>query len=237
MSAKSKRAVGAQALRLGAMTAAVVVAWTLVAAPETAAAGEPLVAQAQPEAVTTQSDAQVDAEGPANLTVEVQLTVNDGPLIDPLDVVDVRAGDALAYTYRVTNTGEAVVSSPVVTTADFTGSGELGAMFCQALPRALAPETGFACGRTYVVSEDDATSGDLVHTVVASGMLAGGDVVSSQASVGAQVLSRDGGAAWTYLVPIAALTAALLAVAWYLRRRGASRAQPQLIVAVREEVP
>ena len=116
------------------------------------------------------------------------------------------------------------MSSPAIKAVTFTGSDELGAMFCPGLPRTLAPEMSFACGRTYVVSDDDVSTGDLVHTVVASGIVAsgtpaGGDtseaitVTSSQASVAAQVASGARGSAWVYLFPVAALIAVLFAVA------------------------
>jgi uncharacterized repeat protein (TIGR01451 family)/fimbrial isopeptide formation D2 family protein len=98
-----------------------------------------------------------------------------------------RPGDKVAYTYTVTNTGNAPLSSiavtddlvPVVTCQDTT----------------LAPQATTTCTGTYTVTEEDAERGTVVNVAAAHGRSEGGtqvesppDSVSLQAAQGDQAL-------------------------------------------------
>jgi hypothetical protein len=87
--------------------------------------------------------------------------------LEPALAVDVEAslrvaqvGQAVTYTYRVTNTGKTTLD-PVIANDDRLGTVPLGAM-------TLAPGQGASGVLTYTVSEAD-LPGPLTHTVTASG--------------------------------------------------------------------
>ncbi|TDE94818.1 DUF11 domain-containing protein [Occultella glacieicola] len=77
------------------------------------------------------------------------------------------AGEAVVFTFLVTNTGNVTLRDVVVDDSDFSGTGDLGEVVCPA--GVLAPAESVTCEATYVVTQADVDAGLLSNTATAVG--------------------------------------------------------------------
>jgi uncharacterized repeat protein (TIGR01451 family) len=85
------------------------------------------------------------------------------------DPENIHAGDAVTYSFVVTNTGNVTVTDPSVQEGEFTGTGELAAPECEDTA-ALAPGEQLICSLVYTVTQDDVDAGTLSNTATATGV-------------------------------------------------------------------
>ena len=79
----------------------------------------------------------------------------------------VDAGDTIAYTFAVTNTGDIEIDDVGVT------DGKVGPVSCPAGANALAPGDRVTCTASYTIDHGDVTHGSVDNTATASGSVAG----------------------------------------------------------------
>ncbi|WP_051191688.1 DUF7507 domain-containing protein [Microbacterium luticocti] len=89
------------------------------------------------------------------------------------------AGDTVAYTFRVTNTGNVTVRSVAIDETAFTGTGSLSAIDCPAGAAHLVPGAFVDCTATYRVTQADIDRGDVQNTAAASALAPDGATVTS----------------------------------------------------------
>ncbi|WP_143653704.1 DUF7507 domain-containing protein, partial [Streptosporangium subroseum] len=90
------------------------------------------------------------------------------------------AGQAVTYSYLVTNTGNVTLSGVGATDTVFSGSGTPGVVTCPVTT--LAPQASTTCTGTYVTTQADVDAGSIVNTAVASGTPPTGPTVTSSPS-------------------------------------------------------
>ncbi|CAM3733027.1 DUF11 domain-containing protein [Occultella aeris] len=73
--------------------------------------------------------------------------------------VGAAAGNAVTYSFLVTNTGNVTVDEIAIVDEDFSGTGELSAISCPATT--LAPDASTTCTATYTLTQADVDSGAL----------------------------------------------------------------------------
>ncbi|WP_460572916.1 beta strand repeat-containing protein [Humibacter soli] len=79
-----------------------------------------------------------------------------------------KAGQAITYSFVITNTGNVTVSNPAVQEGDFTGSGALSAPACDG-SGPLAPGAQLICTADYTVTQADIDAGTISNTATATG--------------------------------------------------------------------
>jgi uncharacterized repeat protein (TIGR01451 family) len=79
------------------------------------------------------------------------------------------AGQAVTYSFLVTNTGNVALSSVTVEETEFSGSGPTPTITCPAAAASLAPAAQVTCTATYTVTQADVDSGALANTATATG--------------------------------------------------------------------
>lgn len=95
------------------------------------------------------------------------------------------AGDTVAYSFQVTNTGNVTVDSVGVTETVFSGSGTTPAASCPS--GALAPQASVTCTAGYTITQDDMDAGVLDNTAVARAEFGGTGVLSPSSSASVDV--------------------------------------------------
>jgi uncharacterized repeat protein (TIGR01451 family) len=91
-------------------------------------------------------------------------------------------GQAVTYSFLVTNTGNVTLDDVVVNEGDFSGSGELSDIVCPAAAGSLAPGASVTCTATYVATQADVDAGVITNTATATGTPPSGDPVDSDPS-------------------------------------------------------
>ncbi|HTL42672.1 MAG TPA: hypothetical protein VL294_14470 [Pseudolysinimonas sp.] len=86
------------------------------------------------------------------------------------------AGDTVAYSFLVTNTGNVTLSSLGITETAFGGSGATPAASCPV--STLAPTASTTCTASYALTQDDIDAGTVVNTAVAAAEFDGAGVLS-----------------------------------------------------------
>ena len=92
-------------------------------------------------------------------------------LVKSADVVDpdvIRAGDVIAYSFVITNTGNVTITDVGVQEGAFSGTGDLGDVTCEDSDP-LAPDDQLVCSLEYTVTQADVDSGELSNTATATG--------------------------------------------------------------------
>ncbi|MFE7559596.1 hypothetical protein [Kitasatospora sp. NPDC057500] len=80
------------------------------------------------------------------------------------------AGEAVTYSFAVTNTGNVTLKDVKVNEGEFTGSGKLSAITCPAAEAAsLAPGATVTCTATYTVTQADVDAGSVKNTATSTG--------------------------------------------------------------------
>jgi uncharacterized repeat protein (TIGR01451 family) len=121
---------------------------------------------------------------PSENTVEVPAT----PALTVMKSSDEAAqagfivGQAITYSFLVTNTGNVTLDDIVVNEGEFSGSGELSDIVCPAAAGSLAPGTSVTCTATYVATQADVDAGVITNTATATGTPPSGDPVESDPS-------------------------------------------------------
>lgn len=146
-----------------------------------------------------------------------------------------RAGQKVAYTFTLTNTGDVPLTDPDIKEGEFTGSGTLSPVTC---PKgaSLLPGKSITCNATYTVTTADLAAGKVRNTATATSVPSGGgDPVTSTPSTSTVVAQQQapapskspdpGNLAHTgagATMPIAGTAVVLLAAGgtvYFLRRR------------------
>ncbi len=90
------------------------------------------------------------------------------------------AGDAVAYSFLLTNTGNVTLASLSVSELVFGGSGGVPLATCPAGP--LAPTASVTCTAGYTFTQDDMDAGSVTNTAVAAAEFDGSGVLSASSS-------------------------------------------------------
>ena len=112
---------------------------------------------ASPDEALTDTDGDTD-----ELVRTAALTLTKSADVATFDA----AGDDIAYTFRVTNTGNVTLTAISIAEADFTGSGDLSDVTCPTAP--LAPGASADCTAGYEVTQADVDRGTVSNTASAS---------------------------------------------------------------------
>ncbi|UUW87118.1 DUF11 domain-containing protein [Pimelobacter simplex] len=91
-----------------------------------------------------------------------------------------RAGEVIAYSFVVTNTGNVSLREITVADTGHSGSGELSAVVCPAEPAVLIPGASTTCTATYAVTQADIDAqAPLTNAATAGGTPPQGDSITS----------------------------------------------------------
>ncbi|MFJ2535074.1 DUF7507 domain-containing protein [Microbacterium maritypicum] len=107
----------------------------------------------------------------------------DLTLVKSSDVTAVTtAGQSVAYTFEVTNSGNVPVTNIAITEGAFTGTGALSDIICPA--GVLAVGESVTCNATYVVTQADIDAGGFTNSATSTGTAVGTDepVVSNEST-------------------------------------------------------
>ncbi|GAA2107127.1 hypothetical protein GCM10009823_33730 [Brevibacterium salitolerans] len=99
---------------------------------------------------------------------------------DPEQVSE--AGEEVAYSFTITNTGNVSVHDVGVEEAEFSGAGVLSAVTCPEEAGMLLPGQSVTCTAAYTVVAADLTGDTLTNVATATGNSPGGDPISSPPS-------------------------------------------------------
>ncbi|MGN6501660.1 MAG: DUF7507 domain-containing protein, partial [Pseudolysinimonas sp.] len=122
------------------------------------------------------------SRGPAlsNTSEVVTVTAVQNPELSLLKTVSPTtvdaAGDTVAYSFLVTNTGNVSLSSLSITETAFGGSGATPAASCPV--STLAPTVSTTCTASYALTQDDIDAGTVANTAVAAAEFDGDGVLS-----------------------------------------------------------
>jgi uncharacterized repeat protein (TIGR01451 family)/LPXTG-motif cell wall-anchored protein len=116
---------------------------------------------------------------------EAVVTIADSAAITITKTADVSsiraAGDDVAYSFLVTNTGNVTLSEVSVTDSDFTGTGQLSAISCPTT--VLAPGAQTTCTASYTATQADLDAGGVVsNSATAEGTTPAGEPLTSARS-------------------------------------------------------
>ncbi|MGA0568337.1 DUF7507 domain-containing protein [Rathayibacter sp. KR2-224] len=118
-------------------------------------------------------DSQVTIPAPSNPSI--------GLLKSATPTTVTAAGQSVAYSFLVTNTGNVTLTNPQVTETAFSGTGTAPAPVCP--PATLLPGAQVTCTATYVATQADLDAGSITNTATATGTPPSGtDPVSDPSS-------------------------------------------------------
>ncbi|MBD8728975.1 DUF11 domain-containing protein [Frigoribacterium sp. CFBP 13707] len=80
------------------------------------------------------------------------------------------AGQVITYTFTATNTGNVTQRDIAIVEGQFTGSGQLGPVVCNAGTATLAPGATLVCTAQYQTTASDVRAGSVSNTAVVSGV-------------------------------------------------------------------
>ncbi|GAA1236329.1 hypothetical protein GCM10009588_12480 [Microbacterium phyllosphaerae] len=115
-----------------------------------------------------------------------RVVANAAPALSVVKTADVTSysevGDAMTFSFLVTNTGNVVVENMEIAERVFTGSGALSSIACPVSE--LAPAESTTCTSDYEVTQADVDRGSIANTAAASAETgAGGAVLSDPSTV------------------------------------------------------
>jgi uncharacterized repeat protein (TIGR01451 family) len=91
-------------------------------------------------------------------------------------------GQAVTYSFKITNTGDVTEKNVKPSEGIFTGTGVLPTPVCPAAAASLAPGASVTCTTVYHVTSADLTGGQLTNTATAVGTQPNGDPEGSPLS-------------------------------------------------------
>ncbi|WP_139230589.1 MULTISPECIES: GEVED domain-containing protein [unclassified Leifsonia] len=101
---------------------------------------------------------------------QIQIPVNPAPSIDlaksATPATANRADDTIAYSFRVTNTGNVTLSDPTISETAFSGTGTAPAVTCPT--GSMLPGQVLTCTAGYTLTQADVDAGTVVNTATAS---------------------------------------------------------------------
>ncbi|MCL2781690.1 MAG: hypothetical protein FWD74_09455, partial [Actinomycetia bacterium] len=100
-------------------------------------------------------------------------------LVKSASVSAFRAGEKVAYTFVVTNTGNVTIRGIKINEGVFSGAGPAPKVRCQAGAAALAPGAQVICAATYTLTGTDIAAGRLSNSATAVGSAPSGDKVAA----------------------------------------------------------
>jgi uncharacterized repeat protein (TIGR01451 family) len=90
------------------------------------------------------------------------------------------AGDAITYTFQVSNRGNVTVTGLVIAESEFSGTGGLGVPVCA--QTSLAPGDDVTCEVSYALTQADVDAGDVSNTAVATASAPGAAITAAPSS-------------------------------------------------------
>ncbi|MFT4286346.1 hypothetical protein [Nocardioides sp.] len=115
-------------------------------------------------------------------------------LVKSADLAEVtEVGQKITYTFTVTNIGNVTVNDLEIEETDFSGTGKLSTITCEATT--LAPGATTTCTATYTVTQADLDAGEITNAAVATGVcgcLAGNDLTSTEDEVAVTATQSPG---------------------------------------------
>ncbi|WPF83713.1 hypothetical protein SANBI_001408 [Sanguibacter sp. 4.1] len=124
--------------------------------------------------VGVEGDAFTQVVGITPLTPSISMTKTVSPQTISA------AGQELAYSFAVSNTGNTALSGVSIAETAFSGTGEVGAIVCDVTTLAIGGTT--TCSATYTATQADVDAGTISNTATASGDTPGGETVTSPES-------------------------------------------------------
>ena len=91
-------------------------------------------------------------------------------------------GQAITYSFFLTNTGNVTLTNVTAVEGKFSGTGDLSAVNCPAEAASLAPAMSVTCTATYTVTLADLVSGNITNTATGTGTTPGGEALTSASS-------------------------------------------------------
>jgi uncharacterized repeat protein (TIGR01451 family) len=79
------------------------------------------------------------------------------------------AGQTVTYSFLITNTGNVTLTNAKAVEGDFTGTGDLSDVACDAGAASLAPTATATCTATYTATQADVDAGSIRNTATATG--------------------------------------------------------------------
>ncbi|WP_438839537.1 DUF7507 domain-containing protein [Actinoplanes digitatis] len=146
-------------------------------------------------ATGTPPGTQVPVESPPSTAIVPGTNVAGLSLEKSADpVLITAAGQEIAYSYAVTNTGNVIVSGVGISETGFDGAGDLSSISCPPEAASLAPGITVTCTATYTVTQadlDDETRQVITNAARAAGADPDGAPVSSNEDSAPVDLSRQ----------------------------------------------
>ncbi|AKC86671.1 hypothetical protein WQ53_07755 [Pseudoxanthomonas suwonensis] len=116
---------------------------------------------------------------PSSATVTVDQDVQLQLVKSVLPTQVSTAGQVLAYSFEVTNTGNVTVNAIAIEEAGFSGSGTMTGVVCGPAAGTLAPGDSVTCTATYQVTQVDMDAGSIDNVARANAVGPGGPVASN----------------------------------------------------------
>jgi uncharacterized repeat protein (TIGR01451 family) len=114
------------------------------------------------------------------------VTATQSPLVvlvkSVLPTTVTTAGQPVAYSFLVTNTGNVTLTNITVVDTLFSGTGTAPVISCPAGAASLAPNASVTCTATYNVTQADINTGKVTNTATATGTPPSGPAVTSPPS-------------------------------------------------------
>ncbi|MEP6479120.1 MAG: hypothetical protein ABJB03_06995 [Rhodoglobus sp.] len=133
--------------------------------------------------------AEASSDACATVSTQVAIAPSIGLVksVSPSAPADFIVGNAVIYSFVVTNTGNLVLNNPAVSEVSFDGTGTTPVIACPATP-SLAPGSQMTCTAPYTIVQDDVDNHSLADPLVNEA------VASATASNSAQVESETASA-------------------------------------------
>jgi len=100
----------------------------------------------------------------------------------PSDAAAYTVGQAITYSFVVTNTGNVPISDIAIDEASFSGSDPMGAITCPAGTDTLAPNEQVICTADYTLTQADVDALSLTNSATATGTPPGGEKITTPPS-------------------------------------------------------
>ncbi|MCL2783929.1 MAG: Ig-like domain-containing protein [Propionibacteriaceae bacterium] len=145
-------------------------------------------AQGTPPATAANPNPSPVTSAPSNAVVNVDhnpaMTIVKSAT--PNDPASYTVGQAITYSFVVTNAGNVTLTGVSVTETSFSGTGTLSAITCPSWPGAvgtLTPSQQVVCSATYTLTQDDFDAGSLTNLATASGTPPSGPAISEEGTI------------------------------------------------------
>lgn len=138
-----------------------------------------IVTQADVDAGSITNDATATGtppEGTPPVSPPSEVTI---PSVDPAPALSIvkssdvetvaKAGDAISYSFLVTNTGNVTLTDVTVTETEFSGTGTAPVILCPAGASNLVPGADVTCTATYTVTQADVDAGTITNIASVTG--------------------------------------------------------------------